>query len=288
MELWLTEKLELENGSGLTIKVKEHLHSEQSGFQKIDVFDTQMFGRLLLLDGIIMCTEKDEFSYHEMIVHVPLQAHPGPKRALVVGGGDGGSVRELTKYDLDAIHLCEIDPRVVEVSKKYLPSMASQLDDPRVSIFYEDGYEFLRNNKDPYDVIIVDSTDPIGPGEALFTQEFYRLVKENLSKTGIVSSQSESIFYHEKTIEKIIRERKEIFDKVSYYLTMVPTYPSGMIGFAFSSMTTDPFTHLQRERTEKLEGCRYYSYDIHRAAFSLPVFAHKFTGPSYYKKSRLE
>ncbi len=276
MELWLTEKLELENGSGLTIKVKEHLHSEYSGFQKIDIFDTEMFGRLLLLDGIIMCTEKDEFSYHEMIVHVPLQAHPAPQKALVIGGGDGGSVRELARYDLDEIHLCEIDRRVVEISREYLPSMASKLDDPRVTIFFEDGYEFLRKNRETYDVIIIDSTDPIGPGEALFTQEFYRLVKESLTEYGIVSSQAESIFYHENIIEKIIRERREIFDSVHYYYTMVPTYPSGMIGFAFSSMKTDPFTHLQRERAEKLEGCRYYSYDMHRGAFTLPVFAQKF------------
>jgi spermidine synthase len=276
MELWLTEKLELENGSGLTIKVKEHLHSEQTGFQKIEVFDTEMFGRLLLLDGIIMCTEKDEFSYHEMIVHVPMQAHPAPKKALVIGGGDGGSVRELAKYDLEAIHLCEIDRRVVEISREYFSSMPSKLDDPRVTIFYEDGYEFLRNNRNSYDVIIVDSTDPIGPGEALFTQEFYRLVKESLTEYGIVTSQAESIFYHEKIIEKIIRERKEIFDRVHYYFTLVPSYPSGMIGFVFSSLQTDPFTHLQRERTEKLGECRYYSYDMHRAVFTLPVFAQKF------------
>lgn len=281
MELWLTEKLELGNGSGLTIKVKEHLYSEQSGFQKIDIFDTEMFGRLLLLDGIFMCTEKDEFSYHEMIVHVPMQAHPAPKKALVIGGGDGGSVRELTKYDLEEIHLCEIDRRVVEISREYLPSLASKLDDPRVKIFFEDGYEFLKNNKCAYDVIIVDSTDPIGPGEALFTREFYKLVKESLTENGIVSSQAESIFYHEMIIDKILRERREIFDRVHYYYTLVPSYPSGMIGFAFSSMKSDPFTYLLKERANKLGNCRYYSYNMHKAAFTLPVFAHKFTLSNY-------
>ena len=172
MELWFTEP-HTENVR-FSMKVDRQIYSGKSEFQRIDIFDSLEFGRVLVLDGYTMLTEKDEFMYHEMIVHVPMCAHPNAKRALVIGGGDGGSVRELVRYkDLAHIDLVEIDEEVVGACRKYLPQTAGKLDDPRVHIHYEDGLKFIRHHEDEYDVIIVDSTDPFGPGEGLFTREFY-------------------------------------------------------------------------------------------------------------------
>ncbi len=184
MELWFAEKLELQKGSSLAVKIKEQLYSGKSKYQAIDVFVTEMYGRMLVIDGVIMLTESDEYAYHEMIVHVPMQSHKRPQRVLVIGGGDGGCIREIVKYkEVKEIHLCEIDKEVVNISKKYLPGIASGYDDPRVTVYYEDGSVFLKEKRDRYDVIIVDSTDPIGPGKALFTKEFSALIKKISVKT---------------------------------------------------------------------------------------------------------
>ncbi|MBR1886433.1 MAG: polyamine aminopropyltransferase, partial [Schwartzia sp.] len=182
MELWFTEP-HTENVR-FSMKVDKQVYSGRSEFQRIDIFDSLEFGRVLVLDGYTMLTEKDEFMYHEMIVHVPMCAHPNAKRALVIGGGDGGSVRELVRYDaLTHIDLVEIDEEVVTACRKCLPQTAGKLDDPRVHIHYEDGLKFIRHHENEYDVIVVDSTDPFGPGEGLFTREFYgncfRALKED-------------------------------------------------------------------------------------------------------------
>ncbi|MBQ1940625.1 MAG: polyamine aminopropyltransferase, partial [Selenomonadaceae bacterium] len=172
MELWFTEQHTPE--VRFSIKIDHQLFSEHSEFQRIDIFDSKEFGRVLTLDGYLMLTEKDEFIYHEMITHVPMSVHPNARKVLVIGGGDGGTVRELLKYpQIEEIDLVEIDEQVVEASKLYLPKIACGLDDPKVKCYYEDGLKFIRHVEDEYDVIIVDSTDPFGPGEGLFTKEFY-------------------------------------------------------------------------------------------------------------------
>ena len=196
MELWFTERHT--PNVKFSIKVDQQLYSGNSEFQRIDVFDSKEFGRFLTLDGYMMLTEKDEFIYHEMITHVPMAVHPDPKNILVIGAGDGGVVRELTRYDsVESIDLVEIDELVVEVSKKFLPTTACRLDDPRLKIYYEDGVKFIRRCENKYDIIIVDSTDPFGPGEGLFTKEFYGSCFKALHEDGIMVNQHESPFYDE-------------------------------------------------------------------------------------------
>ena len=172
MEFWFSEKQTKD--VKFSIRVDRQLYSGYSDFQRIDVFESPEFGRFLTLDGYMMLTEKDEFIYHEMITHIPMAVHPDPKKILVIGAGDGGVVRELVRYpEVERIDLVEIDEMVVEISKKYLPTTAGQMENERVHIYYEDGLKFIRRCRDEYDLIIVDSTDPFGPGEGLFTREFY-------------------------------------------------------------------------------------------------------------------
>ena len=199
MDLWFSE-MHTKNAK-FSIRVNRQLVSLQSEFQRLDVFESPDFGRFLTLDGYMMLTEKDEFIYHEMIVHVPLAVHPNPERVLVIGAGDGGVVRELTRYDsVRCIDLVEIDREVVRVCKEYLPFTASKLDDPRVNICYQDGLKFIRGCRDDYDIVIVDSTDPFGPGEGLFTKEFYGNCYKALKADGIMVNQHESPFYENDAI----------------------------------------------------------------------------------------
>ena len=199
MELWFTENHT--KNVRFSIKVDKQLCSMQSDFQRIDVFTSEEFGRFLTLDGYMMLTEKDEFIYHEMMVHVPMSVHPNVKNVLVIGAGDGGVVRELTKYDeIERIDMVEIDKMVVDVCREYLPFTACKLDDKRVNIFYQDGLKFVRNKENEYDLIIVDSTDPFGPGEGLFTKEFYGNCYKALTEDGIIVNQHESPFYKDDAI----------------------------------------------------------------------------------------
>ena len=194
MEMWFTEKHTPD--VKFSIRVDRQIYTGQSDFQRIDVFESKEFGRFLTLDGYMMLTERDEFIYHEMITHVPMAVHPAARSILVIGAGDGGVVRELTRYpSVESIDMVEIDPLVVEVSKKYLPQTACRLNDERVHIYYEDGLRFVRSKEDQYDLIIVDSTDPFGPGEGLFTKEFYGSCYKALKEDGIMVNQHESPFY---------------------------------------------------------------------------------------------
>ncbi len=271
--LTFQDNIEFAHGCTLSVRINEVLYQGASDFQKIMVFQTERLGRMLVLDGTTMLTEFDEFSYHEMITHVPLLIHPKPSRVLVIGGGDGGVVREALKHpEVELVHLCEIDRGVVDVCRQYLPSLASSLDDPRVEIFYEDGAKFVMERPRSYEVIIVDSTDPMGPGQILFQREFYANMKKALTDEGIVVTQCESLFLHRNVIEGVYRFAQELFSKSSYYYTLVPTYPSGMIGFFLGSLERDPKA-FDEERARRLRGLRYYSPEIHRAAFALPQFA---------------
>ena len=220
MELWFTEKHT--KNVNFSIKVDRQLYSSQSEFQRIDIFESPEFGRFLTLDGFMMLTEKDEFIYHEMIAHVPMAVNPSAKRILVIGGGDGGAVRELTRYPgIERIDLVEIDREVVEACKKYLPQTACRLDDPRVRVFYEDGLRFVRDKRDEYDLILVDSTDPFGPGEGLFTKEFYGNCFKALDEDGILVNQQESPFYHNDAVamqrahQRIVQSFRLRFKKIA-------------------------------------------------------------------------
>ncbi len=274
MDLWFEEKQEIGFGTSLRVRIEETLCSVRSEYQRIAVLQTARLGRMLVIDGIIMLTEFDEHSYHEMIVHVPLVRHPKPEKVLIIGGGDGGCVREVLKHpSVREVHLCEIDAKVVEVCREYLPSVASKLDDPRVSVHFSDGAEFVKGHPETFDVILVDSTDPFGPGEVLFKEPFYRSVYFSLKDDGIVSSQCESFFYHHGVIEHTFSFLTKVFPITSYYYCLVPTYPSGVIGFAFGSKKYHPMDGLDEERIRSLAPLRYYSPEVHRAAFVLPAFA---------------
>jgi spermidine synthase len=273
-DVWFEEKISRPTKSTLRIKIKNMLWSEKSAFQNIAVFETVGLGRMLVLDGIIMLTEFDEFAYHEMIVHVPLMTHPDPRDVLIIGGGDGGTVREVVKHPgVEHVHLCEIDRRVVEVSREFLPGLSEGLDDPRVECFFEDGAALAAERKNSYDVIIVDSSDPIGPAEVLFKEKFYRDMHDALRDGGIVVTQCESFFYHTNFIAGILNFVKSIFPVYGYYSTNVPTYPSGVIGFAFCSKKHHPLRSYDQARAVSLPNLKYYSPEMHRSAFVLPRFA---------------
>mgnify|MGYP005840744707 FL=1 len=260
----------------LSIRVDRQLYSGKSEFQRIDVFDSPEFGRFLTLDGYMMLTEKDEFIYHEMITHVPMAVHPLVKKVLVIGAGDGGVIRELTRYpEIEHIDMVEIDPLVVEVCRKYLPKTACRLDDPRLSIHYEDGLKYVRFKENEYDLIIVDSTDPFGPGEGLFTREFYGNCYKALKEDGIMVNQHESPFYAEDA-EACKRAHKRIVESFPIsrvYQAHIPTYPSGHWLFGFASKKYHPVTDFNPTAWTLLGlSTRYYNAKLHRSAFSLPTY----------------
>ncbi len=281
LNLWFEERLEIGFGSVLRVLVKETLLLKKSPFQQIAVLDTAKFGRMLVLDGIINVTEFDEFAYHEMIVHVPMICHPCPRKVLVIGGGDGGAVREALKHpEVREVHLCEIDREVVEVSKEYLPEISAGLDDHRVTVHYADGAEFVKRHPGYFDVILVDSTDPVGPGAVLFREEFFRNLHAALSDEGIVTTQCESFFFHREVIGTVLASFGKVFPVTEYYYCMVPTYPSGVIGFAFGCKSSSGGKGpADKSRVAALGPLKYYSSGIHEAAFVLPRFAEAFRTP---------
>jgi spermidine synthase len=274
MELWYTE--EQAAGVRLSLRVERHLHSEQSPFQKIDVFETPTFGRVLTLDGLMMVNEKDEFIYHDMIVHVPMATSSEIKNVLVIGGGDGGTVRELCRYPhLERIDMVEIDRRVVDLAREYLPFTAKSLDDPRVSLFYEDGIAFIEGKESVYDLILVDSTDPIGPGEGLFSRQFYENCYRALTKQGILVNQNESPYYAEQSREfkRAYEKISEVFEVAEVYQFHMPTYPSGHWLFGYASKGIHPTDNNTIDTWDQYGlATRYYNTDLHRGAFALPTY----------------
>jgi spermidine synthase len=256
--------------------VDRQLYSAQSEFQRIDIFESKEFGRFLTLDGYMMLTEKDEFIYHEMITHVPMAVHPSPKRVLVIGAGDGGVLRELCHYDaVERIDLVEIDPLVVEVCRKYLPGTACRFDDPRLSLYYEDGLKFIRTREDEYDLIIVDSTDPFGPGEGLFTREFYGNCYKALKEDGVMVNQHESPFYDSDAIamQRAHKRIVETFPISKVYQAHIPTYPSGHWLFGFASKRYHPVRDFNPVGWKMLGiSSRYYTTVLHVGCFALPAY----------------
>lgn len=274
MELWYSEK-HTENVK-FSIKVDQQLFSGKSEFQSIDVFESSEFGRFLTLDGLMMLTEKDEFIYHEMIVHVPMAVHPNAENILVIGAGDGGVIRELTRYEnVKRIDLVEIDKMVVDVSIKYLPKTACRFSDPRVNIYYQDGLKFIRKYKNEYDLIIVDSTDPFGPGEGLFTKEFYGNCFNALKDDGIMVNQHESPYYesYAAAMKRAHLRIVESFPVSMVYQAHIPTYPSGHWLFGFASKKYHPTDDLNEQRWNSLSlRTKYYNTDLHKGSFCLPNY----------------
>lgn len=274
MELWFSEKHA--QGVKLSIKVDRQIYSCQSEFQRIDIFDSSEFGRFLTLDGYMMLTEKDEFIYHEMIVHVAMAVHPHVQKVLVIGAGDGGVIRELCRYQsIQHIDMVEIDEMVVTVSKKYLPTTACCFDDERLHIYYQDGLKFVRSKYQEYDLIIVDSTDPFGPGEGLFTKEFYGNCYKALNETGIMVNQHESPFYANDALamQRAHKRIVESFPIARVYQAHIPTYPSGHWLFGFASKKYHPVRDLKADQWNNLQlKTKYYNTNIHVGAFALPNY----------------
>lgn len=277
MELWFTENHT--DNIRFSIKIKQHVYSEKSRYQQIDILDSYELGRILVLDGFIMLTEKDEYIYHEMITHVPMATNPDIKRVLVIGAGDGGTIRELTRFNnIEHIDMVEIDQRVVEVCKEYLPQTACRLDDPRVHIFYEDGLKYVRGKDNEYDLIIVDSTDPFGPGEGLFTKEFYGNCYKALHEHGVLVNQHESPFYRGDALacQRAHRNIVHSFELSRLFQAHIPTYPSGHWLFGFSSRGVHPVRDLDPDWWNSLGlETGYYNTNLHKGAFYLPNYVQK-------------
>lgn len=269
MELWYTEK---QTGNlGITCKITGTLHVEKTEFQHIAVIDTLQFGRMLVLDGMVQTTIQDEFVYHEMITHVPLNTHRSPKNVLVIGGGDGGAIREIIKHPaVGHAVLVEIDRRVVEVSRELLPEISCGLDSPKVTVIYDDGIKHVRENPDTYDVIMVDSTEPVGPAVELFSGEFYRSIYNALKPDGLFVAQTESPFFNADLITSCHQKISQVFPLTKLYLASVPTYPSGLWSFTMGSKKYDP-EDIDSSAVPDYP-TKYYTAEVHKGAFMLPRF----------------
>uniref|UniRef100_G3NVJ1 Spermidine synthase n=1 Tax=Gasterosteus aculeatus aculeatus TaxID=481459 RepID=G3NVJ1_GASAC len=315
---WFTESCALWPGQALSLQVEEVLYQKKSDFQDIMVFKSKTYGNVLVLDGVIQCTERDEFAYQEMIANLPLCSHPSPKKVLIIGGGDGGVLREVVKSSLvESVVLCEIDEvgattltrilcfslaggrvhafycdfrivsvvmlssvqEVINASKKFLPGMASGFYSPKLILHIGDGFEFMKKNQDAFDIIITDSSDPVGPAESLFKESYYQLMKTALRNGGILCSQGECQWLHLELIKEMRTFCKTLFPVVDYAYSTIPTYPSGQIGFMLCSKNPEtnflkPMRELSKEERKSMN-LKYYNPEIHKASFILPEFAKK-------------
>lgn len=273
--LWNVWYSELHEGlSGLTIKVDRVVESTESEFQRIDILESQDFGRLLVLYGSLMAADRDNNAYNEMITHVPLFSHPSPKRALIIGGGDCGALTEVMKHpEVEECVMCEIDKMVVEVSKRYFPYLTTGANDRRARLLFQDGKEFIANGSDKFDIVMLDLSDPVGPAEELFQKPFYQSVYNRLNDDGILVAQSESPFYNPRSVKGIYANLRAVFPIVKMYTCFMPIYPSAYWSMAFCSKKYDPIANFDQERYNQLKlTTRYYNDDVHRGAFALPQF----------------
>lgn len=266
-------------GLAMSLKVEEVLYAQRSKYQDVLVFKSTNWGNVLVLDNCIQVTERDEYSYQEMITHLALNSHPNPKKALVIGGGDGGVLREILKHPgIEEAWLCDIDEDVIEVSKKYLPAMSASYDNPRTKVHIGDGFKFLADYQNTFDVIITDSSDPEGPAELLFQKPYFELLNGALTEKGVITTQAESIWLHMDIISKLKQDCKQVFPVAEYAYTSIPTYPSGTIGFMVCSK--DPEANVRKPlrlftKEEEAEHLRYYNSRVHEASFVLPQWADK-------------
>lgn len=271
-DLWATEPIS--DYAGLRYYIEEQLYSKRSEFQQVDVVKTKGFGKMLFLDGLAMLSERDEYVYHDMITHVAMFVHPNPKRVLVIGGGDGGTVREVLRHtSVERCVMVEIDGDVVDVSKRFLPVTSCAFDNPKLELLIEDGVRYMAETEEKFDVILVDSTDPIGPAQPLFGPEFYANVKRVLSDDGIVVSQGESPNYGDLEQRSILDSVAKNFGHVFLYNYANLVYPGSHWSFVFASKKYHPIKDFDPQRVidSGLE-FRYYTPHMHRAAFALPRY----------------
>ena len=264
--------------TGLTIGLGKLLFAEQSEYQLVEVYETDTWGNLMTIDGMVMLSEKDEFVYHEMISHTAMFTHPDPKRVLIIGGGDGGTAREVLKHpSVVHVDMVEIDKTVVDASKLHFPGVGD-FENPKLNVLYEDGIAFVKNVKNPYDVIIIDGSDPVGPAEGLFEKDFYQFCLNALSDDGVLTAQTESPWvnsYH-PSMKKVFGALDDLFPISKMYLSFIPLYPAGMWSMACASRKEDPLSDTVLQRVAKgvqsLDGLRYYNRDIHAGSFAIPTF----------------
>lgn len=272
---WFVETLY--NDHQQRLKITKILHHEKTEFQDLLIFENPRFGKVLALDGIVQTTEGDEFAYHEMLAHVPILAHGAAKRVAIIGGGDGGALEEVLKHDVERAVMIEIDPGVVELSRKFLPTICGDaFDDPRAEVIYTDGIEFMKTTGETFDVIIVDSTDPIGPSIALFEQPFYADCRSRLSDRGILVTQSGVTFMQEHEARDTHARMAPLFADAWLYLTQVPTYGAGFMTLGWGSRSVEPRLtdkgEIERRYAAAGISTRYYNPDVHLASFGLPGY----------------
>lgn len=261
----------------MSLRVDRILNAEKTKYQDLLVFKSTDYGNVLVLDGAIQATERDEFAYQEMITHLAMNSHPNPRKVLVIGGGDGGVLREVVKHDsVEEAVLCDIDEGVIANAKKYLPEMSKSFSHPKVKVHIGDGFKFLDEFKNTFDVIITDSSDPEGPAASLFQKPYFQLLHDALTEDGVITTQAESMWIHLDIIKELKSACKDVFTNVEYAYTTIPTYPTGQIGFMVCSKNSKvdlkkPLRSVSETEEEKLY--KYYSKDIHSAAFVLPNFA---------------
>lgn len=278
--LQFTEDFEPGSGRSVIVDIKEELYSAKSDFQAVKVFDTVAYGRMLTLDGIIQLTQFDNHAYHEMLTHVPMQL-ANAKNVLIIGGGDGGILKEVVKYSsVEQVVLCDIDPYVTKVSKEFFPEFREAFEDPRALVIHEDAAQYVKEKTEFFDVVLIDSSDPIGPATVLYEEEFYKNVYNSLTKDGIMSAQMESMYYHPEFIKEKITLQRGMFKSSEYYYTMIPTYPGGSIGFSLCIKDGSTLCSGRLDKNgleagkspEVIESLKYYDNKIHDASFALPKF----------------
>jgi spermidine synthase len=259
--------------------VRETLYQGRSAFQRIEVHDTLLFGRMLVLDGMIQTTERDEFFYHEMLVHPAMLSHPKPRSALLVGGGDGGALRRVLEHGVQHVTMVEIDRAVVDVSREYLPSVsAGAFEDPRVELLYEDGYAFVRRREHQYDVVVVDAPDPIGPGKQLFSEDFYNALLEVTAPGGVVALQSESPLLMATQTATTYLHVSAAFSDARLYVGAVPAYPGVLWSFTLAAAAGGLPAKAEIESRYRARGLitNHYTPAVHEASFVLPKYLEAF------------
>lgn len=282
-EYWFRETSESFPGQSFGLKVNKILHHVQSPFQDILIFESSNYGNVLVLNGIIQCTERDEFVYQELITHLPVMSHPQPRKVLVIGGGDCGVLRELVKHielkTIDSVKMIEIDDMVINLSKQYLPEMSKCHNHPKVEILIDDGFKFLQETQETFDIIITDSSDPEGPAQEFFKVNYFKLLQNRLNPNGIVIMQSsENIWLNLPYIKELISKGRLVFSNVQYCQCYMPSYTGGQLGLVVATNSQQDLSKPLRTLPSNLESrlFKYYNSKIHESCFTLPTWAHDF------------
>lgn len=265
--------------TGLTVGINKLLFSEKTPYQTVEVYETDTWGNMMTIDGIVMLSEKDEFVYHEMLSHVAMFTHPRPERVLIIGGGDGGTAREVMRHDsVKQVDLVEIDEAVVRAAKEFLPEVGDW-DNPKLNVKFENGIKLIQDIEEPYDVILIDGSDPVGPAEGLFEKPFIRSCYDALSEQGVFAAQTEGPWEEEfhQSMSQVYHALDETYDVSRMYLAYIPLYPAGMWSFCLGSRREDPLTNTTLERISRGmdhfgHELNYYNEDVHRGCFALPNF----------------